>query len=423
MKTRLVLAIALGVSCCSLCATADDWPQWRGPSRNGISKETGLLKQWPEKGPRLIWHQKDIGDGYSTPSVVGERLYLMSNRGMDEEFVQARNVRDGGEIWTTRVGKVGPNRGPQYPGARSTPTVEGESIYALGSDGDLACLDTASGKVRWQKNLREDFDGKPGNWAYAESPLVDGDVVVCTPGGKEATLVALNKKNGEVVWKSAVPGGDEAGYASIIIVEAGGVKQYVQFMQNGLVGVDAKTGEFLWRYERTAKGSPANIPTPVAENGYVYSAAGRTGGGLVKLAVSSDGVEAGEVYFAPKLPTSIGGTVKVGDYLYGTTGQGLMCADFASGELKWQERGVGAGSILYADGRLYVHGENTGEVALVEATPEAYRELGRFTPPDQPERAPRARAWAYPVVANGRLYIRDATSLWSYDIADRKTAE
>ncbi len=396
------------------CLLADDWPQWRGPNRTGISSETGLLQEWPAQGPKLVWQMKDAGNGYSTPAIVGDRLYLLGNEGMDNEFVQARAVKDGARIWSTRLGQVGPNRGPQYPGARSTPTVEGQVLYALGSDGDLACLDIASGEVRWRKNLRSDFDGKPGNWAYAESPLIDGDALICTPGGSEATLVALNKKTGNLIWKSALPGGDEAAYASAIIVTVDGLKQYVQFLQKGLVGVDAKTGKFLWRYDRTAQGSPANIPTPVADNGYVYSGAGRSGGGLVKVKVDGDAVAAEQVYFSPKLPTAIGGAVKLGAYLYGSASRSLVCADFESGELKWEERSIAPASICYADNRLYLHGED-GDVALVEATAGAYQEKGRFTPPDQPDRG-RAKAWAYPVVANGRLYLRDMDRLWSYDI-------
>jgi len=239
-------------------------------------------------------------------------------------------------------------------------------------------------------------------------------VLVCTPGGAEATIIALNKKSGEPIWKCAVPGGDQAAYASIIIVNAGGTKQYVQFLQKGLVGVEARTGKFLWRYDRTAQGSPANIPTPVADGDYVYSAAGRSGGGLIKLKPKDGGMEFEQVYFTPKLPTSIGGAVKVGSHLYGTTGSGLVCADFTTGNLKWQEKSVGAASLCYADGNLYLHGEN-GEVALVEANPDAYHEKGRFTPVESPDRG-RSKAWAYPVVANGRLYIRDLTSLWCYDI-------
>jgi outer membrane protein assembly factor BamB len=393
---------------------ADDWPQWRGPQRNGISKETGLLKQWPKEGPKLLWQRKDLGSGYSTPSVIGDRLYLISNQGMDNESLHALSVKDGKEIWATRLGKVGPNEGPQYPGSRSTPTIDGQSLYTLGSDGDLVCAETSSGKIRWQKNFRSDFGGKPGKWAYSESPLVDGDAVVCTPGGSSATLVALNKKNGDLIWKGAVAGGDEAAYASIIVSEAGGVKQYVQFLEKGVVGVDAKTGKFLWRYDKTAQGSPANIPTPVADKDYVYTATGRGGGGLIKLKAEGGKFEVEQIYFTPKLPTAIGGAVKLGEYFYGTTGQGLLCAEFLTANVKWQERAVGAGSLLYADGYLYVHGEN-GDVALVEASPDSYREKGRFTPLEQPDRG-RSKAWAYPVVANGRLYIRDWTSLWCYDV-------
>jgi outer membrane protein assembly factor BamB len=247
--------------------------------------------------------------------------------------------------------------------------------------------------------------------------LVDGDKLVCTPGGKEATIVALNKNTGDVIWKSAVPGGDKAAYASAIIVNTGGLRQYVQFLQNGVVGVQADDGKFLWRYERTAKGSPANIPTPVERDGFIYTATGRAGGGLVKLKIEPGEITADEVYFSSKLPTAIGGVVLVGDSMYGTSGQSILCVDFKSGDVKWQERGTGAGSILFADGNLYVHGED-GKVTLVEPSPEAYRVRGSFSPNDPPERKSRESAWAYPVVANGRLYIRDKNVLWCYDVHD-----
>jgi outer membrane protein assembly factor BamB len=342
-------------------------------------------------------------------------LYFLSNEGNENESVQARELKDGAVAWSTRIGKVGnPNQRPPYPGARSTPTVDGELIFVLGSDGDLACLEKGTGKVKWQKSVRTEFEGKPGEWAYAESPLIDGDVLVCTPGGEKATIVALNKLTGDPIWQSAVPGGDGAGYSSAIVVETAGIKQYVQFLAKGLVGVDAKSGKFLWRYDKTASGSQANIPTPVAHDYYVYSSTGKGGGGLVKLNVNQGSVEAVQEYFNQKLPTSIGGSVKVGDYLYGTNSGGLMCAEFSTGELKWQDRSVGAGAVCYADGRLYVRGEK-GDVALVEATPEAYREKGRFTPPGQPDRG-RSQAWAYPVVSNGRLILRDLGVLWCYEL-------
>ncbi len=422
MNTRLSLVVAIAMG---TFAVAGDWPQWRGPDRNGLSKETGLLKEWPKDGPKLLWQVKDAGEGYSTPAVAGDYIYALGNKGMDDEFVEARAVKDGTQVWTRKLGKVGVNKGPQYPGARSTPTVDGNVLYALGSDGDLACLDIAKGEVRWHKNLVTDFGGTPGNWAYAESPLIDGDVLVCTPGGKDATLVGLDKKTGNVIWKCAVPDGDQAGYASAIVVEIGGVKQYVQFLQKGLVGVDAKTGKFLWRYKKSAENSAANIPSPVAHDGYIYSASGQGGGGLVKVKVEKDDVTADQVYFNANLPKAIGGVVLLGGYLYGTNNKELECVEFVSRKTKWSDPCIGPGSVCYADGCLYIHGEN-GEMALVEATLDAYREKGRFSPADQPKHGTgmmSAKAWAYPVVANGRLYIRDQNMMWCYDVKDQKAGK
>jgi outer membrane protein assembly factor BamB len=344
----------------------------------------------------------------------------MSNQGMDNEFVQALSTQDGKPVWTTRVGNVGNPQDVFYPKARSTPTVDGDFIYALGSDGDLACLETRSGRIRWQKNIRREFDGKPGIWSYAESPLVDGEAVVVTPGGAQATMVALNKRTGAVIWKMAVPGGEHAGYASAIAIQAGGRKQYAQFLSKGIVGVDARTGEFLWRYAEVAKGS-AQMVTPVARDQYVYGGAHGVGGGTVRLRLDQGRVAAEQVYFERGLPNSIGGSVLVGEYLYGTAAEGLVAVEFASGKVKWKAESIGRGSVACADGLLFLHGEN-GDVALVEATPQGYREKGRFTPPDQPKRNRLGpypeKAWTYPVIANGRLYIRDIGTLWAYDIRE-----
>ena len=411
-----VFLLSFGLSLGPPLSKGADWPQWRGPQRNGLSPETGLLKEWPKDGPKLIWQMKDIGSGFSTPSIVGDRIYVLSNRGLDNEFVQALAVKDGKPVWTARLGKVGnPNQQPNYPAARSTPTVDGAVLYALGSDGDLACVETASGAVRWRKNLRTDFGGQPGDWAYAESPLIDGDTLVCTPGGSEATLVALNKNNGQVIWKCSLPGGDNAAYASVTAVEAGGMKQYVQLLEKGLVGVNAKTGQFLWRYAKLTSRYKNNDPTPVSADGIVYSGSSGTGGGAVQLKAKDGGIDAEQAYFSPRLPSAIGGAVKVGDYLYGTSST-LQCVDFKTGAVKWEERALGPASICVADGRLYLHGEN-GEVALVEATPDGYREKGRFTPPDPPDRG-SAKAWAYPAVCDGRLYVRDIGTLWCYSVKD-----
>jgi outer membrane protein assembly factor BamB len=398
-------------------ALAADWPQWRGPNRDGVSKETGLLKEWPKEGPKLLWKAPDIGSGYSTPAVVGNRIYILSNSGLDNESVLALNVANGGKIWSARLGKVGnPEQQPSFPAARSTPTVDGDVLYALGSGGDLACVELAGGKIRWSKNLRSDFGGKPGVWAYSESPLVDGDLVVVAPGGSEATILALDKKSGGVRWKTALPEADNAAFASAIVVETAGVRQIVELLQKGLVGVDAKTGKFLWRDSKVVSRYGANIPTPVAGDDLIYASAAGTGGGAVKLKAKDGGVEAEQLYFESQLPTTIGGSIKVGSYLYGTTGEALVCFDFATGKVQWKERSLNPAALCFADGRLYLHGEN-GDVALVEPSPEAYREKGRFSPAGQPAKSSEMeKSWAYPVVSNGRLYIRDHGSFWCYAV-------
>lgn len=405
--------------CCALLPAvcmADDWPQWRGPERNGHSAETGLLRKWPDGGPRLLWRIDDAGAGYSTPAVAEGRIYLLGNA-EEKEFVQARNASDGKLLWQRVIGQVGANEDPKYPGARSTPTIDGERLYALGSDGDLACLNLEDGKILWTRDVRADFGGEPGAWAYSESPLVDGELVLCTPGGTDAAIVALKKETGEEVWRTSLPTADKAGYSSIVVSEAAGKRQYVQFLGKGLVGLDPANGKLLWQYGRTAEGSPANIPTPILDGDTIYSASGRGGGGLVRI---QPGIESGlttdELYHSPRLPSSIGGSVLVGEHLYGTNRQGLMCVTWETGEISWQDRSVGAASILFADGMLILHGEDR-EVALVRANPESYEELGRFSPPNPPE-AGRDKSWAYPVLADGHLYIRDGVSMWCYDISE-----
>ncbi|HTS29548.1 MAG TPA: PQQ-binding-like beta-propeller repeat protein [Bryobacteraceae bacterium] len=417
MKRAWIL-LALGAALPA--ARSADWPQFRGPQRTGISQETGLLQEWPAAGPKLVWRLRDIGDGYGPPSVVGGRIFIVSNRGLDNEFVQALSVEDGKTLWTTRLGKVGnPDMQPSYPMARSTPTVDGDRMYVESSDGDLACLEAASGKVLWRKSLRRDFAGQPGTWAYAESPLIDGDVLVATPGGKEATLVALDKRSGAVLWKSVVPGGEPAGYASACVIEAAGRRQYVQFLDKGVVGVDARTGQFLWRYGQSG-GGPANIAMPVSQGDYVYSTnARRFGAGLVRLAAAGQSVSAEQVYFERDAPNTLGGQLLLGDTIYGTNQDGPAAAEFATGRILWRAEGIGPGAVTYAAGRLYFHGEN-GDVAIAEASREGYHEKGRFTPPGQPKRKDsKERAWSYPVVAGGRLYFRDLGVLWCYDVRAR----
>jgi outer membrane protein assembly factor BamB len=422
MSGRFLALPLLTAGLLALLARADDWPQWRGPQRSGVSKEKGLLKEWPKGGPKLLWKAEKLGGGYPTPAIVGDRVYLLGEGGDKEEFLIALDVDSGKEKWRTKIGPVARDGPPSYPGPRSTPTVDGDRIYALGSDGDLVCAEKAEGKVKWKKNLKSDLAGKVGQWAYAESPLVDGEVVVCTPGGAEATLAALKKTTGEVVWKCAVPKGDAAGYASIVPMEVAGSRQYVQFLAGGVVGVDAKTGKFLWRYDRT-KDPAADIPTPVVHDDQVFTSTSRNGSGLTRISVDKGSVKSDEVYFNKTALSSIGGEVRVGDWLYGSDAKGdLVCMDFKTGEVKWRDPSVGQASVCCVDGTLYVrgHGGNgfgksgPSEVALVEATPDGYREKGRFEQPDHGAKP----AWPHPVVANGRLYLRDQDVLLCYDVKE-----
>jgi outer membrane protein assembly factor BamB len=395
---------------------ATDFAQWRGALRDGHSPETGLLQEWPKGGPKLLWQVKEIGAGYSTPSVVGDRIYLLGSDA-SEESVHALNVRDGSKVWSAKLGKVGhPEQKPSYPGARTTPTVDGKFLFALGSDGDLVCLETANGKEVWRKHLRTDFGGNYGEWAYSESPLVDGDKLIVTPGGTNATVVALNKKTGDVIWKCAVAEGSAAGYSSVIISEFSGVRQYVQFLASGLMGIEPGSGKLLWRHEKSGKGSPAVIITPLVSEGLIYSGAFRATTTLVKPALKDGAFAVEEIYSNAKLPVGLGGVVKVGDYFYGSGGSTMMCVEFKTGAVKWEERSIGPGSLLVADQRIYVHADN-GDVAMFEPSGEGYREKGRFTPPGLPSRAnPMEKAWTYPVIANSKLYIRDKESLWCYDV-------
>jgi outer membrane protein assembly factor BamB len=397
-----------------LKAGSGDCPAWRGADRTGVSPETGLLKEWPPGGPKLLWKTTGLGTGFSTPAVASGRIYLLGSKNQEESVI-ALDAKDGKQLWATKIGPVGRDGPPSYPGPRSTPTVDGDRLYVLGSDGDLACLDK-DGKIIWQKNFTRDLEGSRGRWAYAESPLIDGDVLVCTPGGPKATLAALDKKTGTVIWKAQVPEGDQAAYASVIIAEVGGVKQYVQFLGKGVVGVAAKDGKFLWRYDKTS--GTTNCSTPIFHDGCVFnSAAGRGTGGAALLRLSADGqgVSAKEVYFDKVLANHHGGVVLIGDNLYGTNNTGLVCMDFKTGAIKWQDRAVGKGSVTAADGRLYVRGERDGQVALVEATPSGYHEKGRLQQPDRGRR----NAWPHPMIAGGCLYLRDDDVLLCYDIKAR----
>jgi outer membrane protein assembly factor BamB len=385
-----------------------DWPQWRGPDRTHISKEKGLQQEWPKGGPKEAWRVAGMGDGFSTPSIAAGRVFLMGNVDR-QECVLALSEKDGELLWSTPIGEASEAGG--FRGPRSTPTVDGNRLYALGARGELVCLEVKDGKSVWSKNLRKDFGGSVGGWGYCESVLIDGDKLICTPGGKTA-LVALKKKNGDVIWKATVPGNDHADYSSAIVAEIRGVKQYVQFMGGGVVSVAATDGKFLWRYDNPHNGT-ANCSTPLFQDDCVFAASSYgTGGGLARITASNGKFSAKEVYFTRKMKNHHGGMVLVDGYLYGSDEGQLTCIEFKTGKVMWQDGGPGKGAIVYADRRLFYRNESNGRVFLVEANPIKYVEHGRL---DQPNRSGHS-AWPHPVIANGKLYLHDQDLLLCYDV-------
>lgn len=422
VSVRLAVVFCLLFSILSGAVPAADWPQFRGPNRDGVCQETGLLKEWPKGGPKLLWEITGLGVGYSTVSTANGKLYTMGDGeldGKEAQLVYAYDLKTQKRLWAAKVG------GTHDDGPRCTPTVDGDSVYAIGTDGNVVCISAESGKVVWMENLLTDLDGasNPG-WKFSESPLIDGDRLLCTPGGHKAVIAALNKKTGEVIWKCPMPdigrnGKDEAGYCSIGISHGAGVKQYVQLTNEGVVSVSAD-GKFLWGYNRIANGV-ANIPTPVIDGDYVFtSTAYQTGAALLKLVPDGGGVKAQEVYWLTKdqFQNHHGGFVKVGDYIYGGHNHNKgepTCIEFKTGKIMWHadQPGKGSGCVLYADGNLYFRYEN-GLVALVEATPEKYNLKSTFTPPERP--GATGTAWPYPVVSDGKLYLRHADVLFCYDV-------
>jgi len=395
---------------------ADDWPQWQGSDRNAISKEKGLLQQWPKDGPTLAWKAKGLGGGDSAPSVVGGKLFGMGSRGGDE-VVWCLSEADGKELWSAKVGSAVQQRMPQSKeGPGCTPTVDGERLYALGMGGELVCLQVKDGKEVWRGSLTKEFGGRVPQWSYRESPLIDGDKLICTPGSADATLVALDKATGKTVWKSAVPGSRGAAYSSVIAIDFDGKRQYVQLTQGTLVGVAAADGKVLWTYARPANRNGINCTTPLYHDGHVFaSSAYGAGGGLVKLVKDGDGVKAEEVYFTRSMENHHGGMILHDGCLYGAHGGNgggnIVCLDFKTGKVLWDERSVMKGSVAFADGRLYYRTE-AGTILLIEPNAKEYVERGRFKQPDRS----RSPAWAHPVVANGKLYVRDQDTLYCYDV-------
>lgn len=402
----LLFVLALSQSTIGNNAITTDWPQWQGPARTGLSTETGLLKAWPEGGPKALWSISNLGAGYGSMAIKGDRVLVQGVQG-EESVVYSLNLADGKPVWWRALGsslKEGRGHGP-----RGTPTIDGDRIYALSENGDLACIKFSDGNVIWARNILKDFNGRNIKWLISESPLVDGNNLIVMPGGSNAGIVALNKMTGKTVWE-AKELSDNAGYASCMVSDIQGVRTIFGFTANAAVGVRANDGKLMWRYDRVANRT-ANITTPIIhDNKVFYTSAYDTGCALLGLKAEGGEVKAQEIYFSREMMNHHGGVVLLNGYLYGFSNQILTCMEFATGKVVWKDRSVGKGTLTYADGHLYLMSENN-KIALAEATPSGYKEKGRFDIADQ-----GWPSWAHPVVAGGKLFIRNQGSLTCYNI-------
>ncbi|MGB7219415.1 MAG: PQQ-binding-like beta-propeller repeat protein [Vicinamibacterales bacterium] len=400
--------LALSTTTIGQSGASTDWPQWRGPDRTGLSKEVGLLPQWPASGPALVWTVSSLGVGYGSMAIKDDRIFVQGSNGR-QSIVFALNRADGKGLWSKNLGAASDN--DQGPGPRGTPTVDDDRVYILTENGDLACL-KVDGTAVWQRNILKDFAGQNLRWLISESPLIDGNNVIVTPGGRGAGMVALNKMTGATVWTSKDLS-DEAGYSSPIVADIQGVRTYMTLTSSAGVGVRASDGKLMWRYRRPANPT-ANITTPIFFDDKVfYTSAYDTGGGLLALTAQNGEVKEREIYFTRDLQNHHGGVLLIDGYLYGFNNSILTCLEWATGRVMWRNRSVGKGSLTFAEGNLYLLSEDN-VMGLAEASPTAYREKGRFRIPDQ-----GLPSWAHPVVSGGKLYIRNQRTLTAYDIKAR----
>ncbi len=412
IKVLLAVTCAAGLLPCGSPLRAIDWPGWRGADRTDVSTEKGLLKSWPAEGPKQVWLYRNAGKGYSGPSVVKGVLYTLGTRG-DYEILVALDASTGKELWTSNLGSILGNKWGDGP--RGTPSVAGDNVYAMGGKGDLVCVKAKDGSVVWKKTMRE-LGGKVPNWGYTESVLVDGNRVVCTPGGSEGAMAALDASTGALLWQSK-DFTDDAHYSSIIPVDHNGARQYIQLTSKSIVGIGASEGKTLWK--SGWHGTVAVIPTPIFAEGHVYVTSGyRAGCKLVKVGANN---EVTVIYDQNKvMQNHHGGVIYLNGHIYGHSdnpGPGWVCQDFKTGEQVWASKNLGKGAVACVDGMLYCLEENSGTVALVEASPKGWNEKGRFKlSPQTSIRSPDGRIWTHPVVSGGKLFLRDQDLIYCYDV-------
>lgn len=384
------------------------WPAFHGPKRDNLSGETGLLRQWPQDGPPLLWKSTNCGKGYSAVSVADGSLFLSGDFG-DQEFVLALDMQ-GRLRWKTPHGKAW--KGAQ-PGARTTPTYDNGRVYHLGPHGSLSAFDAQTGRAIWTVDICERFESSVRTWGYTENLLIDGDRLLLMPGGTKGRVVALDKSTGRTLWANTEIS-DRAAYSSPIVAEHGGVRQFIALARSTVLGVDVKTGQLLWSHEHEST-CDQNVTSPIYHDGRVFVTSGHRAGARV-VQLSPDGKKAEQVWFGTRLDNCHGGVVLLNGHLYGSGcrlyNKGLLCVEFATGKVRYQAKEIGKVSVTHADGLLYCY-DNDGEMLLVNATPEAASIVSRF-------KVPRAETTehtlTHPVVCEGRLYLRHLDELFAYDI-------
>ncbi len=407
LSGSVVCSLVLGIFCSAMSAA--DWNQFRGPNRDNLSPETGLLDRWPDGGPERLWTATGIGEGYSTVAIVGDLIYTMGNVDGGEHLI-ALDRSSGDLVWKVRNGSE--YREGQGNGPRGTPTVVDGKVYCLGGNGDLGCFDASTGDAIWQKNILQEFGGSNITWGISESVLVDDGKVICSPGGSQGTIVALDAASGRTTWASRVPESPQASYASPVVAQVGRVKQYVVFTSKGVVGVRATDGQPMWGQNKSSNNT-ANCATPLVIGSRVFSSSDYgTGCELLELRSQGTSTTSRVAYFNKDMKNHHGGMVHVDGFVYGSNGDILACVNLRTGQPAWRERSK-KGSVVYADNKIVFRHEG-GEVILLAADSSAYQELGKFNQPDRSGKP----AWSHPVVHDGRLYLRDMDKLLVYKIGE-----
>ncbi len=417
-----ILGILLSLFSINLLSAADSH-QWRGPNRDGIYQETGLLKSWPKKGPALLWHFEDIGIGFSSISVVKGKIYVSGVKG-EIEFLTVLDLK-GKKLWSLNYGKATPS---SYEGSRTTPTVIGKYIYVISGGGDVVAIDGTKRKILWTVNGEKSFGADPGRWGTAESPLVFDNKLIYTPAGEKTTMVALDRMTGKTLWQS--PTLDEGGaYVSPLLIKYKGQRQIITAITKHIIGVNPDNGEIDWKvnYLKVFDSGffdsmmlhQINTNTPIFKDGRLFITSGYDHGGL--LLDLADNLKSAKVFkLVPELDNHHGHVVLVNGYLYGSNWinnkkGNWVAVNFATGKKSYETKWGGKGSIISADGMLYIYEELRGNLGLAKANPKEFKIISSFK-----VKKGNNQHWCHPTISDGILYLRRGKTLMAFDIRAKK---